>query len=296
MKILGKLGLFAGAGFLGAGLGDLIMEMPFLDGIAHAQDGSGQFDLLPVTEGFWFGSIGAMTSFALALASVFYRRGSRHLLEAFQAMLGGFAVTMPIGMLAQYLYTSIGPTEVLRTFCWGLAGGLLGAAISFRVPNLGVPRGFAGGFVGGVLGAVAFIFVANELGDMAARLIGVPLIGLCLGAMLVVAEGVFRSIWIEVTIRGQKRVMPLGKSWLAIGSDARRCSVLVPGAPVAERFRLSGRMIQREEMVKAATRQVMIGDSFNIGPARIVVCGRIAPTTQRAGQGAVGSRQERTGR
>jgi hypothetical protein len=139
---------FAIWGAIGGAIGDLVTE-PFL-GVNRS---SNSITDVMIHVGLWFGLIGAAIAVSLLIASAQYLKRGLQIQQAFRdGVLLGFVAGAIAGAIAQYTYTSVGPTEFLRVICWGIAGGLLGLGLSFRIPNLGRSRGLGGGFVGGLLG------------------------------------------------------------------------------------------------------------------------------------------------
>jgi hypothetical protein len=223
-------GLWGAAGGL---VGALLCEMFGLGGAPAA------FVELIVKVGLWFGVIGALIALAILLGSVTYAARSfstelitsnflRLALGAAFGSLSGFIA----GAVAQGLYTVIGPTEVLRVICWGIAGGLLGIALSFRIPNLTRMRGFAGGFGGGLVGGVVFVGLAFIGSQIIGRLSGIAIIGFAIGLMIMLADAFFRKAWIEVRYGPREtRTLTLGPEPLCIGSDGARCAIYIEDVP-----------------------------------------------------------------
>jgi hypothetical protein len=197
------------------------------------------FVKIMVEVGAWFGLIGGFISAAILLGHVTYSAKSLSAALAgsniarlavggvFGAMSGFIA-----GGVAQGLYAGIGPTEVLRAICWGVAGGLLGIALSFRIPNLTALRGFVGGFAGGIVGGVVFIGVSISGSQIFGRLVGIAIIGFAIGLMIMLADALFRKAWLEVRYGPREvRSLTLGPEPLRVGSDAGQCAIYVKNLP-----------------------------------------------------------------
>lgn len=233
--------------------------------------------------GTWFGIIGASIAVALLIAnSQYFNRG----LQVKQSLKGGIWVGLLAGVIAggiaQYTYRSIGPTEFLRVICWGIAGGLLGFGLSFRLPNLGQLRGAGGGFAGGILGGVLFISIAIFSGgsETAARLLGTAAIGFCIGLAIIIIEAVFREAWLEIRYSSnESRTISLGTQPVTIGSDPALCTVYVRNAPsLAQRYQLIQGQIICEEVSTRTARSVHPGDQQVLGNVIITVCGVALPS------------------
>lgn len=219
----------AGGGLVGA----LLCEILDIGG------GRGTFVELMVKVGIWFGVIGALIAPAILLGHVIYaaRSFSAALINSniLRLSLGagfGFISGFIAGAVAQGLYTGIGPTEVLRAICWGIAGGSLGIALSLRIPNLTAFRGFAGGFAGGIVGGIVFIGISLGGSQAFGRLLGIAIIGFAIGLMIMLADALLRKAWIEVRYGPREtRTLTLGPEPLRIGSDAAHCALYVKDVP-----------------------------------------------------------------
>jgi Ca-activated chloride channel family protein len=132
-----------------------------------------------VNVGVWFGIVGACISIALLAGHAYYlKRGSQLGASAKGGALFGLIAGAVAGAIAQGVYGGIGPTEGLRVICWGMAGGLLGYGLSFRIPNLGHACGLLGGLAGGVIGGGLFlIFTFGLSNQVVGRLLGLTAIG-----------------------------------------------------------------------------------------------------------------------
>ncbi len=240
----GYFGLWGAAGgFAGAWLGEFL----------HFRDQWATFIEAMVDVGIWFGVIGGFIAAAILLGHIKY--SARSLSAAIagpnlrRLTLGGVFGVMSgfiAGAVAQGLYTGIGPTEVLRAICWGVAGGLLGITLSFRIPNLTAIRGLAGGFAGGIVGGIIFIGVSVSGSEVTGRLIGIAIIGFAIGLMIMLADALFRKAWLEVRYGPREtRTLTLGSEPLRVGSDAGQCAIYVKSMPaIAYAYRFeAGRVI-----------------------------------------------------
>jgi len=176
---------------------------------------------LAIRVGIWFGIIGIFISITLLVGYSWYlKRGLRMMQSIKEGILPGFIAGFIAGAIAQSTYTIIGPTEFLRAICWGIAGGLLGFGLSFRIPNLGHLRGLGGGAIGGVIGGCLFILFTFLIGLTAGRLLGIAAIGFFIGLMIVLAEAVFRDAWLVVHwTPTEQKTISLGAKPVIIGSS-----------------------------------------------------------------------------
>jgi hypothetical protein len=208
---------FGAWGAVGGCCGSLIGEV-FEIGIRRNISG-----FIPSVIGFgiWFGIIGVCISIALLLGYSWYlKRGLRIGQSTKEGILPGFIAGFLAGAIAQFTYTTIGPTEFLRVICWGIAGGLLGVGLSFRIPNLGRLRGLAGGTIGGVIGGCLFILFTFLIGVVAGRLLGLAAIGFFIGLAIVLVEAAFREAWLIVHwTPTEQKTISLGTKPVLLGSS-----------------------------------------------------------------------------
>ncbi len=265
---------FAAWGAGGSAIGALITE-PFY---AMARDQTiNTFSETVLKTSLWFGVIGAGISIALMKASYQYLKREIQLGKAIrEGLWSGFLAGAIAGGIAEYLYSSIGPTEFLRVICWSIAGSLLGLGLSFRIPNLGLARGLAGGFVGGLLGGCLFVLLAVVSGSSvtAARIFGIASIGFCIGLMIAIIETAFREAWLEIRYSPKEiRTVSLGSQPVSIGGDSNICTVYARNvAPVALRYLLIKGQILCEDIPAGTTRQIQPGEQQILGAIIIVVC------------------------
>lgn len=263
---------FALWGTLGSTASSLCAEIVFLWQSLDSNDLS--FTVFRM--GLWFGLIGLGISVALLIANSQYSKRRLRIQQALQdGILLGFFVGMLSGGTAQFIYSSIGPTEILRVICWGIAGFFLGSGLSLRIPNLGWWRGAMGGAVGGTLGGALFVLIGvlSKLPEFLARLIGLAAIGFCIGLMIVIAEVAFRDAWLEVRYGTREtRTVSLGTQSILIGSDSNLCTLYARNtAPVALRYQLDQGQIICEDIPTGITRQIQPGDQRTVGNLTITV-------------------------
>jgi hypothetical protein len=160
-------------------------------------------------------------------------------------VVGGFVATILAGVIYQPLTamamkqvapgaTHLPPFVFLIQMCgrglaWLLAGTAmgLGQGIALRSKRL-LLYGFLGGIVGGLVGGLLFdpidilIFGMNKPSAHIARMIGLTLIGLIVGAMIGVVELLARGAWLRMTegpLTGKEFL--LFKDTMRIGSSSR---------------------------------------------------------------------------
>lgn len=210
--------LFGAWGAVGGSIGSLVSEV-MMYGVDRSASSSNIEVAIRV--GIWFGLIGAVISIALLFGySLYLKRGFRIVEAIKQGILPGFLAGLIAGAIAQSTYTTIGSTEFLRVICWGIAGGLLGFGLSFRIPNLGKLRGLGGGTLGGVIGGCLFILFTFLTNVVIGRLLGLAAIGFFIGLMIVLVEAVFREAWLVVHwTPSEKTTISLGNKPILIGSS-----------------------------------------------------------------------------
>jgi hypothetical protein len=224
--------------------------------------------------GLWFAVIGAAIALGIAIGQSRYLRREQKRPATLATGAFGFGAAFVAGAIAQATYVIIGPTEILRDACWGLAGGLIGAALSVRIPNLGIWRGLLGGLAGGLIGGGLFIALAFTLSDFLGRLIGTAAIGFMIGLMIVLSESLLREGWLEIHFGPREmRTVSLGREPVRIGSDSSFCTVYVTGAaPVAYTYTVEKGQIRCEDSNGNST-IVLPGTGHTVGKVTIVVRG-----------------------
>lgn len=267
---------FAIFGAVGGSIGNLLSE-PFGSGNIFANP-----TVLVITTGIWFGIIGGCIAIALLVAS------SQYLKKGFQFKLAfrngswvGFLAGVIAGAIAQYIYgnsvsTSDGLSEFIRVICWGIAGGLLGLGLSFRIPNLGKLRGLGGGFVGGLIGGTLFVFlvVVSQISGVAGRMFGIAAIGFCIGLMIVLIESTFREAWLEIHYGPKEiRTVTLGPKPISIGSNSKTCTIYAQNVtPIAFRYQFTEGQILCEDVSAGSKSRLQPGTRQTIGNLSVVVC------------------------
>jgi len=268
-----QFGVFGG---IGGAFGSCISEL------VRPALGRTAFMLSVVHVGIWFGIIGACLAVALLAGHSYYlKRGVQLGAAAKHGALFGLLAGAVAGAIAQGVYRGIGPTEVLRVMCWGMAGGLLGYGLSFHLPNLGRQRGLLGGLIGGLLGGGLFLVCTVGLSnEVAGRLVGVTTIGVCIGLMIALIEAALREAWLDISYGPREtRTISLGPVPVSLGSDPA-CTIYAPSAPpVAARYTLEAGQILYEDVVAGRRASVSPGERHQIGSLTVTVCGGTSAAT-----------------
>ncbi len=262
---------FGVSGAVGGFVGNLITE-PFM-----------KFDRLSASVSFfesvlstarWFGLVGGGIATAIMFGYYYYIKGKPQIKSALlNGGLFGLIAGAVSGAIAEAIYSGLGPNELLRVICWGIAGSLLGLALSKRIPNLGMLRGAGGGGVGGVLGGCLFILFAYTLSGTVGRLAGCGAIGFWIGIMLVVAETLFNKAWLVISYdNGVNRTLTIGAEPVTFGSDDNLSIICIPNiSPLAMRFQLEAGQIVCENFDSGAVTYLRSGDQKKLGNCTITV-------------------------
>ena len=268
---------FGGWGAAGGAFGDVLTEILRLSD----QGGAFFFSLLQV--GCWFGVIGACISTALLIGDSHYLKNGWRIKQAVKkGALFGFLGGVAGGVIAQATYQFIGPTEILRILCWGMAGGFLGFGIGQQIPNLGRARGFIGGAIGGLVGACLFILFTFLIDVAAGRLLGITAIGFFIGIMIVLAESVLRRAWIVVNWSEHESIkLPLSGEPVLLGSssECRICLEKKDFPPVTAKIYLEKKKVimqfdevmRQEKSMKILRHELSNGDIRKFGRITIEV-------------------------
>src|SRR5579871_670298 len=237
--------------------------------------------VLMVWVGLWFAVIGCCIATAITFAQFRYLRERSSLSEAFRSM-ALFASTSGFvaGAVAQGSYTTVGPTEPWRVVCWGIAGGLLALALSYRIPNLPRLKAVLGGSIGGAIGGGLFICMSSLASQILGRLFGIASIGFSIGLMLGVVETVFRKAWLELQYGPREiKTVLLGREPVTLGSDATRCTAYAPGAEA-----VACTFIFREGQVEFKDHKT--GNHAVVSPAGKLNVGRLVVIVRQTGSDA----------
>ncbi|HEY9608162.1 FHA domain-containing protein [Allocoleopsis sp.] len=227
-----------------------------------------------VSTGAWFALISAGIAIAIAIGYQYYINRRVQVFKAIREVALFAAVAGAIsGAIAQGIYVGFGAGELLRVICWGLAGGLLGMALSGKLPSLDRIRGLLGGAMGGVLGGIIFILLSYTLSDTYGRLFGCAAIGFCIGVMLIVVDTLFSKAWLVFDYDdGSTRTLNIGKEPITVGSDEALSIVSVQNAPpVALRFTLEQGQIIGEDVAAGTKTTLRPGYTKRVGNCTITI-------------------------
>ncbi|WP_341736295.1 hypothetical protein [Microcoleus sp. CAWBG640] len=273
---------FGVSGAVGGFVGNLITE-PFMN--FDRLSGSVSFFESVLSTARWFGLVGGGIATAIMFGYYYYIKGKPQIKSAFKnGGLFGLIAGAISGAIAEAIYSGIGPNELLRVVCWGIAGSLLGLALSKRIPNLGMLRGAGGGGVGGVLGGCLFILFAYSLSGTVGRLAGCGAIGFWIGIMLVVAETLFNKAWLVISYdNGVNRTLTIGAEPVTFGSDDNLSIICIPNiSPLAMRFQLEAGQIVCENFDNGAVTYLRSGDQKKLGNCTITVGNSDLPVANSA--------------
>jgi hypothetical protein len=271
--------LFATLGFLGGALGAIPGFLIHVLGEVISENVSGILGPMLKTA-LWMAWCSASITLALFWAGEIYHRRpifrTKVILQAIALGVAGGAVA---GFCAQFVYSiPLGyflKNYVLRSLCWGIAGGLLGVAISRVIPNLGYKKGAIGGLVGGMIGGLAFILTAEAAGTLiVGHSVGLGLIGLALGLCLVSVEAIFREAAMQVIwAPNETTIVSLGPRMVTIGGGDD--SIYIPSLPQrAAGITFVDGKLTYTDLQTNQTKPMRDGSRMKIGRVEIVVMAR----------------------
>ena len=264
--------LFATLGFGGGTAGALIAELA-------PEFGQGPFALIGSTA-LWTALAGSIVAVALFAASEIYHRRRGYLSKAAWRYLGAGAVGGAIaGATAQAVFGArLAPPLVqellVRPFCWGLMGAILGWRLAATIPNLAASRGAIGGAIGGTVGGIAFIITSIFLPDILGRLSGIGLLGAALGLALVVVDAIFCEATLEI-VWAPKEVtsVSLGPVPVTIGGGEDHIHVVGLPATAASVVMNQGK-IQYIDTASQQRTDLRDGSRIKIGSIEVIVHAR----------------------
>lgn len=268
-----QLGLWgATGGSIGSVIGDMILR----------GENETTFMAIVIMTGFWFAIIGVSIALSLLLGySSYLKRGIRWGESIKSALLPGLLSGLMAGSIAQGIFSILGATEILRVICWGIAGGLLGFGLSFRIPNLDKIRGLGGGFLGGIIGGCLFIGFSLMAGEIIGRIFGLAAIGFFIGLMIVLIEAVFREAWLIVHYgENEQKTVSLGSQPVILGSS-NKAHIYLPKSqgytPVTAQILLENKQIfikfdaEYGQKMKQLTQELKNGDKRKLGNIAIEI-------------------------
>lgn len=226
-------------------------------------------------------SIGALLAFGQA-RYLGKRFDSKSFLKALLiggggGMIGGF-VALNLGFpLAGALG---GATDAGRFLGWTLGGIAVGFAVSKAVPNLKAKTASIAGGVGGLAGC-GLMYLVSSLSA------GTATTGAAIGVAIALAEAAFREAWLEVTIRPKGLslekertvTVSLGDRPVLFGcaGDADVRLAEMPGAKAHfADVSMDGRRIVLRDLATEKSRNLAVGEGFDISNAHVVVRAKAA--------------------
>src|SRR5262249_7372454 len=117
------------------------------------------------------------------------RRRALRAMQFFGVLLGAVASGLVAGAAGQGTFYALSGLEAPelpgRMVAWVLLAGGIALGMSYFVPNLPRRRATLGGAIAGALAAYCFLRIVPQTGDTAGRLLGASILGLIVGAMIV---------------------------------------------------------------------------------------------------------------
>ncbi|OBI77910.1 hypothetical protein A5663_21455 [Mycobacterium sp. E740] len=230
-----------------------------------------------VETGVWFSVCSAVIAAALFVSAEWYQRRELQASRVLKVLLFGAIAGFISGAVAQGVFLlDIGSFDfknyVLRTFCWGLAGAIIGGLLSRTVPNLGLSRGSAAGFIGGCIGGLLFVLVSNGLPETLGRVIGLGSLGLALGLAMYLVENLFREASLEVIwAYNETTRVSLGPQPITIGGDIED-QIFLRGLPShLGSIVLNNGQIEHLDNSNGTRTPLTDGSRLTIGPIQLVV-------------------------
>jgi len=267
-----KLAVYLIGGGLGGLTGALLAELVVVSGPRYYTTFLGVI----LHTSLWSGVFTSVLAAALVIAAEWYQRRELRPRRVVNAFLFGALAGSIAGAIAEAIFQQkIGSPEfknyVLRTFCWGLAGALIGALLSRTVPNLGLKRGSAAGFIGGAVGSICFILVSSALPETLGRLVGISALGIALGLAMYVVEQLFREASLEVIWAPNETTrVSLGAQPVTIGGGEDH--IFVRGLPEhVSAIVFENGQIEHIETSNGKRTPLKDGSCIPIGPLQLVV-------------------------
>jgi len=265
--------LFLLAGALGGAAGSVLAE--FAPGGGRTES----LLRLAVTTGVWSALAAAVLASFLFAASEWHQRRNFRPKQVQRLLLLGALAGFISGAVAQGAFSiPIGSPEfhnrVVRTLCWALMGGMLGALLSRSVPNLGALRGLLAGACGGGTGGIGFLLVVEQVPaalQVLARLVGWGTLGLFIALAMLVVERLFREASLEVIWAPNETTnFNLGAQAVTIGGGEDH--VFVRGLP--QRFAsivFANGVIEYVETASGTRTPLKNGSRLEIGKLNLVI-------------------------
>jgi hypothetical protein len=265
-----QLALHLIGGALGGAVGALLAEVATRDSFES------RFESVVYT-GLWFSVCSSVIAAALFVCAEWYQRRQLLAGRVLKVLLFGAIAGFLSGAVAQAVFLiHVGSLEfqnyVLRSFCWGLAGAIIGGLLSRTVPNLGLMRGSAAGFVGGCVGGLLFVLVSNEVPEVWGRVVGVGALGLALGLAMYLVENLFREASLEVIwAYNETTRVSLGAQPISVGGS-NEDQIFVRGLPPrASTIVLQNGQIEHFDYANGTRTPLTDGSRLSIGSVHLVV-------------------------
>jgi hypothetical protein len=230
-----------------------------------------------VYTGLWFSICSSVIAAALFVCAEWYQRRELLAGRVLKVLLFGAIAGFISGAVAQGVFLiDIGSFDfqnyVLRSFCWGLAGAIIGGLLSRTVPNLGLSRGSAAGFIGGCIGGILFVLVSNELPETLGRVVGVGSLGLALGLAMYLVENLFREASLEVIwAYNETTRVSLGAQPITIGGDVEDKIFLRGLPPHVSSIVLHNGQIEHFDNSIGTRTPLTDGNQLTIGPINLII-------------------------
>jgi hypothetical protein len=140
-------------------------------------------------------------------------------------LVGAVASGLAAGAAGQGTFHALSELEAPelpgRMVAWVFLAGGIALGMSSFVPNLPRRRATVAGAIGGAIAGYCFLRVVPETGDMAGRLLGASILGLVVGAMIVLIESSVRSARLIVHWgKGETSKLLLGATPIVVGRSA----------------------------------------------------------------------------
>jgi pimeloyl-ACP methyl ester carboxylesterase len=265
-----QLALHLIGGALGGAVGALLAELAPQD-LAESRVES------VVYTGLWLSISSAVIAASLFVCAEWYQRRELLANRVLKVLLYGAIAGFISGAVAQGVFLiHIGSPEfqnyALRSFCWGLAGAIIGGLLSRTVPNLKLSRGSAAGFVGGCIGGILFVLVSNEMPETWGRVIGIGALGLALGLAMYLVENLFREASLEVIwAYNETTRVSLGAQPISIGGDVEDHIFQRGLPPHAATVMMQNGQIEHIDNANGARTTLTDGSHLTIGSLQLIV-------------------------
>jgi uncharacterized membrane protein YeaQ/YmgE (transglycosylase-associated protein family) len=259
-------------GTLGGVVGALLAEI-----LAASSDSFvGHFESVVFTA-LWTCIFSSVIAAALFVFSEWYQRRELLAGRVLKVLLFGAIAGLISGAIAEAIFqTHFGSRDfqnyVLRSFCWGLSGAIIGGLLSRTVPNLGLKRGSAAGFIGGCIGGLLFVLVSSQVPETWGRVVGIGSLGLALGLAMYLVENMFREASLEVIwAYNEITRVNLGAQPISIGGSSED-QIFVRGLPPrASAIVLQNGQIEHFDYANGTRTPLTDGSQLSIGSIHLVV-------------------------